>query len=463
MRCSCRQVNASTDNVQGRIIQGVNLQLVPSSFRDASGRHWKRAGLEVGLRAPTGLWNFPVSSPQIPMDSVFTQTMLASMYKCGIIRGAYHSQDLPSYISRGCRQCRIELGASLNTTSPVASNWTAADDINCARARPALESKVVQYRLAHVLNTTLMNPEQFSQLLTPSLPAHSDPTGLLWLNKTSSLLMFSQDEFLPGLDAIPHAVEIGYDSNRDYFVTPGTGSPTFQGMETSLYMGEELWHTAVYHSHHRHLDPRAVPAGTLRVDVFHTPPPSFMETSKPAKGQHVSSVWLELNQQSAKTAHCMAESASLAVDLLQQARYSLRQPNGTVLQGVRPREHNISFEQLWLRLDANLDAARPYACAEGVDVTSADATAYLTRLDAYKSTAKSQYRTTIFLSMHHQTAEDIYAVYTGALGAVFGSMALLVATLFVYVIATAQHVFGGASDHAYGPHHHHRHSFAGAV
>jgi hypothetical protein len=185
-----------------------------------------------------------------------------------------------------------------------------------------------------------------------------------------------------------------------------------------------------------------------------------LQVSKPAKGQHVSSVWLELNQQSAKTAHCMAESASLAVDLLQQARYSLRQPNGTVLQGVRPREHNISFEQLWLRLDANLDAARPYACAEGVDVTSADATAYLTRLDAYKSTAKSQYRTTIFLSMHHQTAEDIYAVYTGALGAVFGSMALLVATLFVYVIAAARHVFGGGSEH-HG--YHHRHSCAGAV
>lgn len=49
------QVNASTDNVQGRIIQGVNLQLVPSSFRDSGGRHWKRAGLEVGLRAPTGV------------------------------------------------------------------------------------------------------------------------------------------------------------------------------------------------------------------------------------------------------------------------------------------------------------------------------------------------------------------------------------------------------------------------
>lgn len=442
------QVNASTDNVQGRIIQGVNLQLVPSSFRDSSGRHWKRSGLEVGLRAPTGLWNFPVSSQIIPMDSVFTQTMLASMFKCGIIRGAYHSQDLPSFISRSCRQCRIELGASLNASTYADVNWTSSDNINVARAQPALEPKLVQYRLAHVLNTTLMhhlNPEQFSQLLMPTWPAHSDPTVLSWTNETSQLLMFAHDNFLPGLDAIPLAVEVGYDATRDYLIMPGSGAPTFQGMETSLYMTEELWHAACFHNHHRHLDPRAVPAGTLRVDVFHTPPPSFLELNKPAKGQHYSSVWLDLNQQTAKSAHCMAESATLAVNLLQQAKYSLRQPNGTVLHGVRPKDYNLTFEQLWLRLDANLDAARPYACAEGVDVTSADATAYLTRLDAYKSTAKSQYRTTIFLSMHHQTAEDIYAVYTGALGAVFGSMALLVATLFVYVIAMLQHAF--ASDH----------------
>lgn len=436
------QVNASTDNVQGRIIQGVNLQLVPSSFRDSEGRHWKRAGLEVGLRAPTGLWNFPASSQTIPMDSVFTQTMLASMYTCGIIRGAYHSQDLPPFISRGCSQCRIELGASLNTSS-VNVTWTPSDDINVARAHPVLETKVVQYRLAQVLNTTLMTEHFLQQLLMPAMPAHSDPTGLNMTNETSRLLMFSQDDFLPGLDAIPRGFEGGYDSNRDYLIMPMPGTPTFQGMETSLYMSEELWHAACDHNHHRHLDPRAVPAGTLRVDVFHTPPPSFMESSKASKGQHVSSVWLELNQQTAKTAHCMAESASLAVDLLQQARYSLRQPNGTVLHGARPSEHNLTFEQLWLRLDANLDAARPYACAEGVDVTAADATAYLTRLDAYKSTAKSQYRTTIFISMHHQTAEDIYAVYTGALGAVFGSMALLVATLFMYAISIARQLVAG--------------------
>lgn len=276
--------------MQGRIIQGVNLQLVPSSFRDGSGRHWKRAGLEVGLRAPTGLWNFPVSSQTIPMDSVFTQSMLAAMFKCGIVRGSYHSQDLPSFISRGCSQCRIELGASLNASSSVNVTFMPTDDINVARAHPALESKMVQYRLAHVLNTTLMT-EQFSQLLLTSLPAHSDPTGLRWTNETSNLLMFSHDDFLPGLDAIPRGFDAGYDSSRDYLIMPSQGTPTFQGMETSLYMSEELWHAACDHNHHRHLDPRAVPAGTMRVDVFHTPPPSFMETPKPSKGQHVSSVW----------------------------------------------------------------------------------------------------------------------------------------------------------------------------
>jgi hypothetical protein len=381
------------------------------------------------------------------MDSVFTQTMLASMYKCGIIRGAYHSQDLPSYISRGCSQCRIELGASLNTSSSVNVTWQPLDEINVARAHPELEKKLVSYRVAQVLNTTSMADHLSQLLISSSLMTHSEPTGLAWANETSKLLMFSQDDFLPGLDAIPHSFEVaGYDSSRDYLIG-GLGVPMFQGMDTSLYMGEELWHAACDRNHHRFMDPRAVPAGTMRVDVFHAPPPSFLEANKPTKGQHVSSVWLELNQQTTKTAHCMADSASLAVNLLQQAKYTLRQPNGTVMHGVRPKDHNISFEQLWLRLDANLDAARPYACAEGVDVTSADATAYLTRLEAYKSTAKSQYRTTIFISMHHQTAEDIYAVYTGALGAVFGSMALLVATLFVYVLAAAQHAFLGQDDH----------------
>lgn len=398
------------------------------------------------------MWNLPVSSQTIPMDSVFTQTMLASMFKCGIIRGAYHSQDLPSYISRGCKQCRIELGASLNTSSWASSNWTSGN-INEARAHPVLEQKRVQYMLAHVLNTTLI-AEQYSQMLASSIVpslTHSDPTGLQWTNETSTLLMFGHDDFLPGLDAIPHSFEQGYDSSRDYLVMPSSGPPTFQGMETSIYMSEELWRAACDHNHRKHFDPRAVPAGTLRADIFHTPPPSFYELAKPNKGQHVSSVWLELQQQTAKTAHCMAESASLAVSLLQQAKYSLRHPNGTVLHGIRPKEHNLTFEQLWLRLDANLDAARPYACAEGVDVTSADATAYLTRLDAYKSTAKSQYRTTIFISMHHQTADDLYAVYTGALGAVFGSMALLVATLFVYLLAIAQHALRSANEHEHLP------------
>lgn len=47
---------------------------------------------------------------------------------------------------------------------------------------------------------------------------------------------------------------------------------------------------------------------------------------------------------------------------------------------------------------------------------------------------------------------SVGAVYTGALGAVFGSMALLVATLFVYVIATLQHMFGGGrlDRHSHG-------------
>jgi hypothetical protein len=426
------------------------------------------------------------------LDVVFTQNMLAAMFKCGVVHGAYHSSDLPAFILRRCSGCRSDIGSTATTapSAPAAAAAAAAaghnasavvghggavfaesDDITHARAHPGLESKAAQYHLLHVFNGTL-SAEQLVQLYgsgyAASLPAN-DSAAASWINATERLLMFANDDFLPGLEAIPHSLDQALDASRvsSEFVGLVGQLPMpqpLQWAEASLYLSEEQWHAAADHSRRHAHDPRAVPPGTLRVDVFHTAPySSWLDGGGPGgiakppgigggaarpPAQHISSVYLDLAQQTAKTAQCMADSAGLATKLLRSARYTLRAPNGTVVHGVRPDAANLTFDQLWLRLDANVDAARPYACAEGVDVTSADATAYLTRLDAYKSTAKSQYRTTIFISMHHQTAEDIYAVYTGALGAVFGSMALLVSTLFVYAIALGQKAFADCQQDA---------------
>jgi hypothetical protein len=99
-------------------------------------------------------------------------------------------------------------------------------------------------------------------------------------------------------------------------------------------------------------------------------------------------------------------------------------------------------DDIWVKLKVPmlemLDSrmfGEPYTCTGGIDMSSPQADATLTKLAGYRSAAKSQYNTTLFGTMANLSYDDVYAVYTAVLGALFGAMALLVTTLFVYVVA----------------------------
>lgn len=82
-----------------------------------------------------------------------------------------------------------------------------------------------------------------------------------------------------------------------------------------------------------------------------------------------------------------------------------------------------------------------YECAGGIDITSPNATIALTKLAAHKDRAKASLTTTLFWSMKDQSYDDVYAVYTGILGSLFGAFALLVTTLLMYALAAVKRTF----------------------
>jgi len=65
-----------------------------------------------------------------------------------------------------------------------------------------------------------------------------------------------------------------------------------------------------------------------------------------------------------------------------------------------------------------------YLCAEGVEVGA------LGLLNTYRQITKADY-TRSFLALRNLSYDDVYAVYTGALGAVFGAFATSVGMVFV--------------------------------
>jgi hypothetical protein len=77
----------------------------------------------------------------------------------------------------------------------------------------------------------------------------------------------------------------------------------------------------------------------------------------------------------------------------------------------------------------------------GADIRSDSFAIMQSRLAAYRARRKEMLTTTLFVSMVEQTYDDAYAVYTGILGALFGAFALLVTTLFVYMVAAVKRSF----------------------
>jgi len=103
--------------------------------------------------------------------------------------------------------------------------------------------------------------------------------------------------------------------------------------------------------------------------------------------------------------------------------------------------NNLSLSGLRIVPNNVYDVVSPYECASGTDVASSNFTTMQSKLAAYKTRWKASLTTSLFVSMTDQTYDDVYAVYTGILGALFGAFALLVTTLFVYLVAALKRSF----------------------
>jgi len=102
--------------------------------------------------------------------------------------------------------------------------------------------------------------------------------------------------------------------------------------------------------------------------------------------------------------------------------------------------NNLSLTGLMI-VPNNYDMVSAYECASGTDVASSNFTTMQSKLAAYKTRWKASLTTSLFVSMTDQNYDDVYAVYTGILGALFGAFALLVTTLFVYLVAALKRSF----------------------
>jgi len=167
-------------------------------------------------------------------------------------------------------------------------------------------------------------------------------------------------------------------------------------------------------------------------------------------GVYLGVVWMWLTPAIRTDRHmraCMAKHAKIDVErALQDWRcgselneYSIEKGTGPG-RGKSPKAFNISIVELQVSGFNRRTLAYPYMCRAGTAKTG-NFTAMQSKLSVYKTPWKAALTTTLFVSMTEQTYDDVYAVYTGILGALFGAFALLVTTLFVYLVAALKRSF----------------------
>lgn len=182
-------------------------------------------------------------------------------------------------------------------------------------------------------------------------------------------------------------------------------------------------------------------SGLIRVDAYSAAVLFAGEPHPPRM------LWLELAEQNMTTAKCMAQRAPALVRFLSQGVYKFQKgdTNEPGVQRVVPAALGMHINQLWLLLDApeyTRDRINLYTCTDSIFASKLGALGALELLKhaSYKEWAKKRYKVSLFGSMHDLNYDDVYAVYTAILGALFGSFALLVATLFAFALAAVRHV-----------------------
>jgi hypothetical protein len=148
---------------------------------------------------------------------------------------------------------------------------------------------------------------------------------------------------------------------------------------------------------------------------------------------------MRISPQDASTAECMhvAHHSKIDADMLLRSHSVDRDAEGGFLYA---KDLNLSLAGLKVVPNAIEGLGAEYNCYGG-EVGSINFPVVQSKLAAYKARRKAMLTTTLFVSMVEQTYDDVYAVYTGILGALFGAFALLVTTLFVYLLAAVKRSF----------------------
>lgn len=346
--------------------------------------------------APRGmLWAWPGEGKGLFNSSA---DAFEAMVRCGIIVGAYADIDLPPYVARQCAKCDSSLRSVAGGLA-----WPSGKHLMSAR----LQSEQLQdgQSTSAELSASIVGLRNYMSFLPPNSALHSAP-------QVVGRVTWQTTFFLPKV-WWPHHTTMLAVAKSSYAVFPHP----------------------------------LIPAGILRVDAQQD-------------GVASRSVWLKVAEQSNTIAACMARHAHKSVVLTVEAlngKFSIRvHANDSVTNSSAPVSGMTGttgfiklglVDDIWIKLKVPLlemlDSGmfgEPYTCTGGIDMSSPQADATLTKLVGYRSAAKSQYNTTLFGTMANLSYDDVYAVYTAVLGALFGAMALLVTTLFVYVVAIMKRI-----------------------
>jgi hypothetical protein len=314
--------------------------------------------------------------------------VLAAMWECDILTGAYCDLDLPSFITRDCPHCDKSL-----REAPPGVDWGNAS-AGILSARGSLTSII-------------------DCLFTNSVDHDTLNIGYEFVGNAYQMR--------PGGAAAPSLKTAFFLSD------PAWGDPTRRAyVEDDLCCGGFV-----------------LPAGILRI-------PGVMPPWQPRV------LWLGLAQQTQGKATCLADRAPMLRAHLSAGTHRLNPVDGPPNRSldIVPGAENSGLEvrEVWLQmLDGNRweEPHRQYDCAAGVDLTSTAAFSALLRRQAYRESIKSKlYSVTLFGSMKNLSYDDVYAVYTAILGALFGAFALLVTTLFVFVLAILKRLLGPSQGSA---------------